>query len=102
MKGVLREAGREYNGRHPVTVRGGRSTVRPPGALYRASRAQAARGMQQLGSTIALNRFGLGARPGELASVGGDGRDWLRAQLTHAPPAVGAGSLATAAQLLGQ
>src|SRR5579863_9410192 len=58
--------------------------------------------MQQLGSTIALNRFGLGARPGELASIGGDGRDWLRAQLAHAPPAVGAGSLATTAQLLGQ
>ncbi len=44
--------------------------------------------MQQLGSIIAANRFGLGARPGELASIGGDGRDWLRAQLKGAPPAI--------------
>jgi uncharacterized protein (DUF1800 family) len=58
--------------------------------------------MQQLSSTIAANRFGLGARPGELASIGGDGRDWLRAQLTHAAPVVGEGSLASTAQLLGQ
>ena len=32
-------------------------------------------------AAIAANRFGLGARPGELAAIGGDGRDWLRAQL---------------------
>ena len=30
---------------------------------------------------IAANRFGLGARPGELDAIGGDARDWLRAQL---------------------
>ena len=58
--------------------------------------------MQQPGSTIAANRFGLGARPGELAGIGGDGRDWLRAQLTHAAPVVGADSLAPTAQLLGE
>src|SRR5580700_1004355 len=32
-------------------------------------------------SAIAANRFGLGARPGELASIGAAGREWLRAQL---------------------
>ena len=58
--------------------------------------------MQQLGSTIAANRFGLGARPGELASIGGDGRDWLRAQLHHAPPAVAGEQLASCEQVLGQ
>ncbi len=58
--------------------------------------------MQQLGSTIAVNRFGLGARPGELASVGGDGRDWLRAQLRHAPPAIEDAQLLSSAQVLGQ
>jgi uncharacterized protein (DUF1800 family) len=58
--------------------------------------------MQQFSPTIAANRFGLGARPGELASIGADGRDWLRAQLTHAAPVVGEGSLASTAQLLGQ
>ncbi len=33
----------------------------------------------------ALNRFGLGARPGEARTLG-DPRGWLRAQLTGAPP----------------
>ncbi len=43
---------------------------------------------------IAANRFGQGARPGDLATIGADGRDWLRAQLKGPPPA-----LAAAAQL---
>ncbi len=58
--------------------------------------------MQQLSPTIAANRFGLGARPGELASIGGDGRDWLRAQLKGAPPAIAEAQLASSAQVLGQ
>ncbi len=58
--------------------------------------------MQQLGSTIAANRFGLGARPGELASIGGDGRGWLRAQLRGAPPAIANAQLASSAQVLGE
>jgi len=33
-------------------------------------------------AAIAANRFGLGARPGELAKIAGDPRGWLRAQLT--------------------
>jgi uncharacterized protein (DUF1800 family) len=39
-----------------------------------------------LAATLAANRFGLGARPGELAAIGGDPRGWLKAQL--APAAV--------------
>jgi uncharacterized protein (DUF1800 family) len=37
---------------------------------------------------LAANRFGLGARPGELAAIGGDPRGWLKAQLDprHAMP----------------
>jgi uncharacterized protein (DUF1800 family) len=58
--------------------------------------------MQQLSSTIAANRFGLGARPGELAAIGGDGRDWLRAQLTAAAPALADAGLSTSAEVLGQ
>ena len=58
--------------------------------------------MQQLSSTIAANRFGLGARAGELASIGGDGRDWLRAQLKSAPPAIADAGLASSAQVLGE
>jgi uncharacterized protein (DUF1800 family) len=34
-----------------------------------------------LGAAIAANRFGLGARPGELAAIGGDPKGWLKAQL---------------------
>lgn len=36
---------------------------------------------------IALNRFGLGARPGDAARIKGDGKDWLRAQIAP-PPAL--------------
>ena len=32
-------------------------------------------------AAIAANRFGLGARPGELRAIAGDPRGWLRAQL---------------------
>ena len=58
--------------------------------------------MQQLGSTLAANRFGLGARPGELAAIGGDGRDWLRAQLTQRPPLIGDAQLRPSAAVLGE
>lgn len=36
-------------------------------------------------SVIAANRFGLGARPGELARIGNDARGWLAAQLGGGP-----------------
>ena len=39
-------------------------------------------------AAIATNRFGLGARPGELERIGSDARDWLIAQLKGSPPAV--------------
>ncbi len=32
-------------------------------------------------AVIAANRFGLGARPGEIVAIGGDAHGWLRAQL---------------------
>lgn len=41
---------------------------------------------QRLTSAIAANRFGLGARPSDLEAIGGNGRDWLRAQLKGVPP----------------
>jgi len=58
--------------------------------------------MQQQSLTIAVNRFGLGARPGDLASIGGDGRDWLRAQLAAAAPVLSDSGLQTSAGVLGQ
>jgi uncharacterized protein (DUF1800 family) len=53
-------------------------------------------------SAIAANRFGLGARAGELAAIGGNGRDWLRAQLLGGPPLVAAPQLRSSAEILGQ
>jgi len=38
--------------------------------------------MSLVDAAIAANRFGLGARPGELSRIAGDPRGWLSAQLT--------------------
>jgi uncharacterized protein (DUF1800 family) len=50
-------------------------------------------------SEIAVLRFGLGARPGELTSAAGDPRGWLRAQIRGAVPRAGAASLAPSEQI---
>jgi uncharacterized protein (DUF1800 family) len=39
-------------------------------------------------AAIATNRFGLGARPGEIAACAGDPRGWLAAQLDGRPPVI--------------
>src|SRR5688500_8380386 len=39
-----------------------------------------------LDAIIAANRFGLGARPGELADIGADARAWLNEQITGQRP----------------
>ena len=51
---------------------------------------------------IAANRFGLGARPGELAAVGADPRGWLRAQLRGAPPQLSGWDLRDSQETLAQ
>ena len=53
-------------------------------------------------SAIAANRFGLGARPGELAAIGGSGPDWLRAQLDGPAPEVAGEGLRSSASILEQ
>jgi len=57
---------------------------------------------QPFDAAIAANRFGLGARPGELNAIGSDGRDWLRAQLRGAPPAIADAELSASQQILAQ
>ena len=42
--------------------------------------------LERLSPAIAANRFGLGARPGELADIGSQPRDWLLAQLSGSAP----------------
>jgi len=51
-------------------------------------------------AAIAANRFGLGARPGELTQIGSQPRDWLRAQLAGAPPLLTGGELHSSAETL--
>ena len=53
-----------------------------------------------LTSVIAANRFGLGARPGELAAIGGSGPDWLRAQLDGPAPEITGEGLQGSASIL--
>lgn len=49
---------------------------------------------------IAANRFGLGAKPGELTAIGTDARAWLDAQLHGAAPAVAGIGLRDSASIL--
>lgn len=55
-----------------------------------------------LTSAIAANRFGLGARPGELPTIGGSGPDWLRAQLDGRSPQIDDPALQSSASVLTQ
>lgn len=56
--------------------------------------------LERLTSAIAANRFGLGSRPGELDTIGGNGRDWLRAQLKDTPPRLSDAQLRTSSDIL--
>jgi uncharacterized protein (DUF1800 family) len=51
---------------------------------------------------IAANRFGLGARPGELSQVGNDPRGWLAAQLAGSAPRLEDAELRSSADILSQ
>jgi uncharacterized protein (DUF1800 family) len=55
-----------------------------------------------LTSAIAANRFGLGARPGELAAIGSSGPEWLRAQLRGPAPEITGEALQSSAGILAQ
>jgi uncharacterized protein (DUF1800 family) len=56
----------------------------------------------ELAAAIAVNRFGLGARPGEIAEVGSHARDWLLAQLKGKPPVLVGADLEPASRSLGK
>lgn len=53
-------------------------------------------------SAIAANRFGLGARRGELTTIGSAAREWLHAQLKDAPPVVNGPDFRTSVETLAQ
>src|SRR5580700_9997811 len=53
-------------------------------------------------AAIAVNRFGLGARPAQLDGIGADGREWLRAQLRGTPPALTDAQLRPSQEILAQ
>jgi len=58
--------------------------------------------MQPVTASIAANRFGLGARPGDLAAIGGESREWLRTQLRGAPPVLESAGLRSSQQILAE
>jgi uncharacterized protein (DUF1800 family) len=51
-------------------------------------------------AAIATNRFGLGARPGEMTACAGDPRGWLEAQLKGTPPVIADPGLQSTATLV--
>ena len=55
-----------------------------------------------LAAAIAVNRFGLGARPGELAAAERDPQGWLRKQLEGRPPVLAGDGLKPSADTLQQ
>ncbi len=57
---------------------------------------------EPVASAIAANRFGLGARLGDLALIGNDPRGWLRAQLHASPEPLASPQLRSSTQILAQ
>jgi uncharacterized protein (DUF1800 family) len=55
---------------------------------------------EPIAPAIAANRFGLGARPGELERIAGHAPDWLIAQLKGAPPLLSESGLRTSQSVL--
>jgi len=53
-----------------------------------------------LAPAIAANRYGLGARPGDLAAIGSDPRGWLLEQVAGGPPRLDAPDLRASADIL--
>lgn len=53
-------------------------------------------------AAIAANRYGLGARPGDLARIAPDPRGWLRGQLAGAAPQIAAAGLRDSADILAE
>ena len=51
-------------------------------------------------AAIAANRFGLGAKPGDLSTIGGDARGWLEVQLRGGAPLLAAPGLKSTAEIL--
>jgi uncharacterized protein (DUF1800 family) len=72
------------------------------GHLREKSLEGAALMLERLTAAIAANRFGLGSRPGELDTIGADGRDWLRVQLKGAPPRLDDPQLRPSSEILVQ
>ena len=56
--------------------------------------------LERLSPAIAANRFGLGARPGEVTQIGSQPRDWLRAQLAGGAPLLTGAELRSSAETL--
>ena len=58
--------------------------------------------LEPLHAAVAANRFGLGARPGELERIGRQPREWLAAQLSGPAPRLADAELRSSAEILAQ
>lgn len=56
--------------------------------------------LERLSPAVAANRFGLGARPGELVQIGSQPREWLHAQLAGSAPLLMDSELRNSADIL--
>jgi len=87
-----------------VVLSGTRRSTRPKLARYGSSLLSEAPPLLPDAAdpmpAIAANRFGLGARPGELARIGGAPREWLREQLVGAPTVLTDPDLRSSAEIL--
>src|SRR5882724_7640424 len=89
---ACRKCGREYSVNPAAAI-----------ALYRPHHPASARVLpmqEPFAPAIAANRFGLGARPGELAQIGARAPDWLIAQLKGSPPVLADASLRSSQSVL--
>jgi len=59
-------------------------------------------GQDSVAAAIAVNRFGLGARPGELPLAGQDPQGWLAKQIKGNPPAISGDGLRPSSEILEQ
>jgi uncharacterized protein (DUF1800 family) len=85
---------------HPVFRARRPVNAPPPTALREYALNENLSLLEPFTSAVAANRFGLGARPGELAHIGNQPREWLRAQLAGNPPLIIDSELHSSAETL--
>ena len=97
---ALRTAVGAVNRRASAALKGTALAPRKPGSVGVSPQLRTTNVLERLSNAVAANRFGLGARPGELAEIGSQPREWLAAQLTGIPPLLTDSELRSSADIL--